>query len=233
MNENSLNNKLTRLDTAMADIRNTLLLPENAPIETVCESLQKEAINHEDKLENVIRKAMREYKTWLDNSVNSYEIMYDTPITLYTPVEGNTSYVIRRTDSTTYYIMWYKLGDGYLSHSLTSYGFTKYGILNSCYILASSKVSAVSPSVGGATCSSGVYYQSTNTYSSLDAAIAAMQDPTTTYTKKSSSNSKLGISTESGYEFSATNMPALNFSGDYARARKISKEENIQVIPTA
>lgn len=105
MNENSLNNKLTRLDTAMADIRDAMSLEKTEPIETIHELLKKDAITTDDKLESKVLRYMKEYKSYLDKSVDGYEIMFDTPITLYTPLADNKHYLIRRTNSTTYYIM--------------------------------------------------------------------------------------------------------------------------------
>lgn len=231
MNENSLNNKLTRLDTAMIDIRDAMSLDQTEPIETIHELLKKDAVTTDDKLESKILRYMKEYKNYVDKSVEGYEIIFDTPVTLYTPLADNQHYVIRRTNSTTYYIMWYKL-NGYLSHSLSSYGFSKIGIVNSTFFTPAMKASEVTAPVGTSAVSSGTYYQSTNTYTSLEEAVLAMQDPTTPYTKKSGSTSKLSIDTEGDYHFSATNMPAMKFNGEQAKARRISKDETIEVIPT-
>ena len=157
--------------------------------------------------------------------------MYTEPVTLYSPVSTHKHYLIRRVDSSTYYVHWYQLSSGYMVHSLASFGFTSYAI-TSLSLKASETVANSVVSVTASTANSGTYYMS-DAYSSFDEAVAAIQSPDTIYTKKSSSNSKLSISTESGYEFSATNMPALSFSGNYAKAKKFSKDEIIEVIPTA
>ena len=156
--------------------------------------------------------------------------MFLEPVTLYSPVSTHKHYLIRRVDSSTYYVHWYQLSSAYMTHSLASFGFTSYAI-SSLSIKSSETVANTAISVTASTASSGTYYMS-SAYSSFDDAVAAIQSPDTVYTKKSSSNSKLSISTESGYNFSATNIPALAFDESYAKAKRLSKNEIIEIIPT-
>jgi hypothetical protein len=62
MNENSLNNKLTRLDTAMADIRDAMSLEKTEPIETIHELLKKDAVTTKDKLKNKLNQYIKQWK---------------------------------------------------------------------------------------------------------------------------------------------------------------------------
>ena len=154
--------------------------------------------------------------------------MFLEPVTLYSPASTHKHYLIRRVDSSTYYVHWYQLSSAYMTHSLASFGFTSYAI-SSLSIKSSETVANTAISVTASTASSGTYYMS-SAYSSFDDAVAAIQSPDTVYTKKSSSNSKLSISTESGYNFSATNIPALAFDESYAKAKRLSKNEIIEII---
>ena len=60
MNENSLNNKLDRVDTAMMDIRDAMGLEQNEPIETIHELLKKDAVTTKDKLKKKLNQYIKE-----------------------------------------------------------------------------------------------------------------------------------------------------------------------------
>ena len=178
-------------------------------------------------------KTLDELKTAMNNSlgkylnliVDGYPTYTNESVTLYTPYASNMYYMIRKRNDvgTSYGILWLPECSIWVRNSSTSNSVEINCKTNKKYPtdISTDEISTTTYNVVG--------YTSPN-YTSFEECIQAIQNPSTTYTTTSSTNS-WGNYRETDLDIQATNLPTVNINKtDIAKTRRISSDETIQVI---
>ena len=182
--------------------------------------------------EEVEIKTLDDLKTEMNNSLNKYLDMIpesypthtNTPVTLYTPNASNMYYMIRKRNEagTSYGIVWlpkcvlYVKTYNTINTSELSYRVNK----NITTDYTDDEISTTNISIIG--------YSSPN-YTTYEECIQAIQDPNTTYTASSSSNSWSSYR-DDNFDIIATNLPSYTFKNEISKTYKISSNEIIEII---
>lgn len=152
----------------------------------------------------------------------------DTPATLYTPASDHLLYFIRKTNQSKYSIVWVK--QSYFLKQYSSKTIVDIGLMQLNIIRLYDGGTANGGTVTFSATSASTYYS--KDFDTLDECLAAIQDPTTTYTQKSANgypavpDGKLMVP--------ATNMCCLIdlTTSTYGDTKRISPLETIEPIPT-
>lgn len=176
------------------------------------------------KMNEKLIEVMNSWVSNILNMPNNYSSLYNEPITLYTPAEGYTKYIIRYRSSR-YSIVW--LPDDadiiYIGSSTFGVGYPTFNRVE--YNPNISTTNIVSFGIKYPT-----GYGSVNTYSTLEDCITAMQSPDTSYTTGGTTGWGHNISKDT-LPVIPSNMVAYNSSQlELHECSKISSNETIVVI---
>lgn len=179
----------------------------------------------DEECEKQITSILNKYMGYLYyEKPKTYPSDTDEQITLYTPDEQYTSYIIRNSGG--YQAVWFKptILWSYNGSSLTTYRKTlpASSVLDT-YPLPDDVFSATWDKMNA----SGALGYMSSAYSTIEQCIEAMKDPTTEYTSTGSTLWSCG-NTPSGYFAQYSNMTCIN---GYT-CKRISSNEKIEVIPT-
>lgn len=182
-------------------------------------------IKSDEDLENYIYTGLGMFNNYVKNIPNTYGTYTNDAITLYTPAETHTKYIIRKRGTNQYSIVWFPTSYDAICVQGNMFGPAKFKISvgeMSQGVIPTTNVESYPESAPG-------YLSST--MSTLEECIIALQDPTTTYS--TSSNSSWGFQTDGDYMVPYTNMACFTDTDcTEGLSRKISTTETITVIST-
>lgn len=154
---------------------------------------------------------------------NTYPTYTTEAVTLYTPNESNKRYVIRKRDTNQYQVVWFP--DTILKYA-------SWSTINTIYFrMPQTKIDGMSVTVDSSlglftTTSVDVYLS--DTFTTTEECIQAMQDSTTTYS--SANNLLFGSYMEGEYLVPYTNLPCCDENLVLIQSQRISSNETIEVI---
>ena len=198
-----------------------------ANFDTEINSIEAGGVNikSEEDLENYIYEGANTFNNYIKNIPNTYETYTTNAVTLYTPAETHTKYLIRKRGADQYGIVWFPTGYDAIT--------VQTGTLGPAYInISIGQIrQGVTPITTVASYPESALGYMSSTMSTVEACIAALQDPNTTYT--TSSNSSWGFVTDGDYMVPYSNMACFTDTNcTEGLSRKISANETITVIST-